>query len=224
MVRRTLLFALVFVLATIGLITPASAKTSRVNATQYTAQCSEVNGQVNWSPPLYEVTGQGPITVMPRQTLTDCTATPTQGGSPVTITEGVVSGEITSASPCTDSAFPVATLKIRWITSPKLSSGETILHGTAIYYYGAYRYPPSNDYIQVGPENGASPQGPPGGTTGSFSGTDNGFNTELMMDLGSPSSLGDPFNYCGLPYKGRGDLKHSPVATVPGDASEASLS
>lgn len=129
------------------------------------------------------------------------------------ITEGLVSGKVTEASPCQNTVPASGTLRVKWVSSPKLSSGNTILIDRASYFVAPYNYPSFNIYFQFGPQNGS---GGPGGSTGSFSGSDNGTSSYLIMDFGSSS----PFSACYDEY----GLKGLPVMTESGDYSVAKFS
>jgi hypothetical protein len=211
--RRAFLLAAVVAAPMVGLSSPSYAMSSKVDATNYTVQCSDVSGHVNWHPTIDEKTANKDIKARVRLTLSGCTASPTQGGAPVTITQGNVSGTVTNASPCQNTVPARGTFKVKWVTSPKLSSGDTIITDGASYFAAPYNYPDFNVYFQFGPQNGS---GQPGGSTGSFSGTDGGTNTYVIMDFGNNS----PFSDCSYKY----GLKRAAVATESGDNSIAKFS
>ena len=92
MVRKVLVvLSSLTVVALVGVAVsaPAYAGGSKVDARGYSASCSDVTGSVKWSPPLHWSGSAGDFTVKLKLTLSGCTATPTEGGTPVDITKGV---------------------------------------------------------------------------------------------------------------------------------------
>ncbi len=145
----------------------ASAKTSTVDATHYTVNCTGVSGSFKFNPPLTIGGGAvSPETIKTKASFSGCTATPTAGGASVSITEASIKGTITIASSnhtCTGLSSGTATgdSTIKWKTSPKLSSGSSVVSpGTRSGGPGADgSIVFSTDYS---------------GVTGSFQGTDGG--------------------------------------------------
>jgi hypothetical protein len=208
---RKFLFVAVGAAALVPLVglaaSPAYARTTKVDASQYTASCSDVTGPVKWKPPIHWDGASGNFTVSLKLTLTGCTATPTEGGTPVSITKGVATGSVTGPNVGCSGLFDTSanntgTVKIKWTTSPKLSSGDTIVtvnSSTAGYLENG------DGYFQV-------PGSVPSSSTGSFSGTDAGAGDSLLGDVGPATAI---YNACNS-SKG---LKSSPA--VAGNASSS---
>ncbi len=151
--------------------TPAWAVV-KVNATNYKVHCTSITGTISFSPALkLPGTTSGAEKSTVKLTLGGCTATPTTGGTAVTVTKGVVSGALTGSggSACTGllgSSAQSGTLTTKWTTSPALSSGSTVL----------------TPHTVLGGTNGTNgtfsiPGAVPPSATGSFQGTDGGAST-----------------------------------------------
>ena len=134
-------FALMLLLALLGLgvvsaIGPgyASARTLKVNASNDTITCTGQTGSTTVTPPLRNPgTLSGKVKMSIAATLTGCTVTPAPGGTPVSVSQGVVSGTLTGShgTSCYSSIesggnLPFkGSLKIEWTSSPKLKSPTT---------------------------------------------------------------------------------------------------
>ena len=107
----------------------AGAGTPKVDATNYTLACTGISGEAKFKPAL-TFTSSGPETVSVKATLSGCTATPTLGGTPVTITSASVKGTLTdpSSTGCTGllgSTNTAGTLSTKFKTSPKLTDATS---------------------------------------------------------------------------------------------------
>ncbi len=107
---------------------------AKINASNYGVTCTGQSGSTSFSPPLkFPGTTSGGVKLSIKATLSHCTATPPSGGAPLTISKGVVTGKLegSKGTSCLQSvedggsfAFS-GTLKIKWTTSPKITSGIT---------------------------------------------------------------------------------------------------
>ncbi len=107
---------------------------TKINASNYGVICTGQSGSTSFSPALkLPGTTAGKDKLKIRATLSSCTATPPPGGAPLTITRGVVTGKLqgSEGTSCLQSiedggSLPFSgTLKIKWTTTPKISSGIT---------------------------------------------------------------------------------------------------
>jgi hypothetical protein len=132
-----------------------ASATVRVNAASYTVSCTSVSGTMRFSPSYKDLnegvfdTNYFMTTV--RAVLSGCTATPTVGGTPVSVTRGMVTGSFWTLSdgscdviehagfPTYSTWYPllydngtiqtspmISQLTTKWKTSPKLDSGNTV--------------------------------------------------------------------------------------------------
>jgi len=114
----------------------AGAKTVFVDATDYSVACTGIAGVAKFSPALH-LTGSGTETTTVKATLSGCTATPTPGGTPLTITGATVKGTLTNvhgdgcAGLATDRA-ETGTLTTEWKTSVKLTSPSTVINVNSV--------------------------------------------------------------------------------------------
>ncbi len=192
MVRKVLVvLSSLTVVALVGVAVsaPAYAGGSKVDARGYSASCSDVTGSVKWSPPLHWSGSAGDFTVKLKLTLSGCTATPTEGGTPVDITKGVATGSVTGSNVgCSGlfgtSADNTGTVKVKWTTSPKLSSGDTVVHVNST----TAGYLPNGDgFFKV-------PGSIPPTGSGSFSGDNGGAANSLLGDVGPATAIYDACN------------------------------
>jgi hypothetical protein len=112
----------------------ATAKTPPVDATHYTVSCSGITAKASFNPVLTNA-GSTPSTETTKisGSASGCVATPSTGGTPITITGVKVGGTITSpnsthscgslASPTSENGNLVAT----WKTSPKIAVATSTL-------------------------------------------------------------------------------------------------
>ncbi len=115
--------------------TSAGAKTLPVNATNYTVVCTGITGSVKFSPPVTTDETAGTGTTSIKAVLSGCTATPTLGGTAVSITSAKVSGSLattrtTGENGCVALAggsTATGTLTTKWKTSPKLVTATSSL-------------------------------------------------------------------------------------------------
>jgi hypothetical protein len=140
-----------------------------VNATNNTATCTGLKGTAKFSPPISETetVGATEVTTISAK-LTDCTSNLTG----LTVKDGTVKGSfsdaITSANGCASllgSNSESGTLSTKWTTTPKLSSGDSVV--TVHSVQGGVAPDGTNAEFQI-------PGSSPDSGTGSFSGTDSG--------------------------------------------------
>ena len=121
----------------------ASAAVPKVNATTYTVACNTIAATAKFSPAL--TTAGAAVSdeaTSIKGTASGCVATPSVGGTPITIADGAkISGTIhdaTSDHKCGGLIVPTSetgTLTIKWKTgvgSPKLLSGTSITNPTTV--------------------------------------------------------------------------------------------
>jgi hypothetical protein len=186
-------------LTAISASTEVGATTVPVDATNYTMNCSSVSGTMKFSPSyrtFHEgVFAAGSYTTTVRARLSGCTATPTAGGAPISVSSGKVTGSFVSVTDgsCFDTDYVEVApgflipewypllypdnptgpgqLTTSWRTSPKLSSGNTVttvnsaLGGTA-----------GSEALF------AIPSALPDQSAGSFSGTDGGASSLMSTE------------------------------------------
>ncbi len=157
----------VSMIAATGTIAGASAPT--INATTNTATCTGLKGTAKFSPPISEneTVGATEVTTI-KAKLTGCTSNATG----LTVKDGTVKGSfsdtITSANGCASllgSNTESGTLTTKWSTTPKLSSGSSVV--TIHSVQGGVAPDGTNAEFQI-------PGSTPDSATGSFQGTDSG--------------------------------------------------
>lgn len=120
----------------------SGATLTPVDATNYTVQCNTISAKATFSPALSTA---GALVSNEATTILGkaggCTATPSLGGTPVSITGGTISGtinNIASAHQCTGLLAPTSStgsLKIVWKTAfgtPKLTNATSIVNPTSV--------------------------------------------------------------------------------------------
>jgi hypothetical protein len=172
MLRKLMLVA-VAAAAPIGLIavagTAGATKTPPVNATNNTVSCTTIKGTVTFVPPVTSSETAGSSSTKIKATVTGCTSnagglTVTSGAAAGTLTDSRTTGEdgCTALAGGSSATGPIT---IKWKTSPKLSSGSSVIHV-------------NSEAGGVGGDGNATFQIPgttPNGTpSGSFQGTDAG--------------------------------------------------
>ncbi len=195
--------------ATVALSQPAaSARAASVNAKNYLVTCLHQAGSSTFNPPLTVTSHKATDQLKVAATLTGCTATPPQGGVPLTITKGVVSGKLigTSGTSCVSlisgggSNLPfTGSLKIKWKASPKISSGVTKIDVVS---------------AAVGFAGGDNTFTIPGLTHGSVSGSFSAQQSASFSYSVSPDSIGTVVSACESP---------SGFSTLPVDSGFVSL-
>ncbi len=149
--------------------TIAGAKAPTVNATNNTATCTGLKGTAKFKPAISEneTVGATEVTTIAAK-LTGCTSNATgltvKGGS----VKGSFSDTITSANGCASllgSNTEAGTLTTKWTTTPKLSSGSSVV--TVHSVQGGVAPDGTNAEFQI-------PGTVADSATGSFSGTDSG--------------------------------------------------
>jgi hypothetical protein len=175
---------------------------AKINATDYAVTCGSQVGSSSFVPALaFPGNTSGVETFKIKMTLSDCTAIAPPGSPALKVTKGAATGSLTDdlGNSCdqlvnatlNQGNLPFAgSLKIKWTTSPKLSSGDTILPA------------PSASMGQIG-GGGDSTLTFPGETegviTGSFA-SDSASSFDYAVDEQTP---GETLNDCG----GSGGLK-----------------
>ncbi len=177
MLRKVLLIAAATAmpLSFIAAVGGSAGATSKVDATNATVACNGISGSVKIKPAISanEVAGPSKITI--KATLSGCT---TSDG--VTVTKASVAGTLTSTRTAgengcaelaegTGGSGESGTLTTKWTTTPKLSSGNSVIHPTSF----------TGTLLTSGPDSGyvtfaipgATPNGAP---SGSFQGTNAG--------------------------------------------------
>ena len=154
----------------IGTGTIAGAKAAPpVNVTNNTATCTGLKGTAKFSPPISENETVGATeTTTIKAKLTGCTSNATG----LTVKSGTVTGSfsdtITSANGCASllgSNSEAGTLSTKWTTTPKLSSGNSVV--TVHSVQGGVAPNGTNAEFQI-------PGSVADSATGSFSGTNSG--------------------------------------------------
>lgn len=149
----------------------ASAGAPKVNATTATVSCTGISGSVKIKPAISANEAAGTAKDTIKATLTGCT---TSDG--VTVSKASASGTLTSTRTAgengcaelaegTGGADTVGTLTTKWTTSPKLSSGNSVVNVTS--FDGTVL---GSGYVDFSIP-GATPNGTP---SGSFQGTNVG--------------------------------------------------
>ncbi len=192
----------------------ATASTPKVNATNYTASCTGIKATASFNPPLTSAGGttSNEATKI-KGTASDCTATPTSGGTPVTIKSAKISGTIndaTSNHACSGLASPTTetgSLTIKWKTSPSLTSSTSVVNPTTVTG-GIGGDGHATFSISFGPA-----------TSGPFQGTDNG--TSSSTNAETTSTLSSILNSCAS-KKGLKSINIEPNSNGGGPAIVAS--
>ena len=180
-----------------GSASASGTKPPPVDASHYTVSCANFVGVMRFRPRIWGAVG--PFTGNVKGTVEGCTATPSGGGTPVSIADGKVSGPLTfelttDQSDCDamtgfpdGTVYPTSgTLTIAWKTAkktPTLSSGDSVIQ-------------PTNLITHSGGGNAElSVPGSPGGvsSTGSFEGTDGGDSDSFSFGV---ESVGTVFRQC----------------------------
>ena len=192
----------------------SSAATPKVDATNYTASCTGIAATASFKPAL---TSSGSATSNEATKIkgkaSSCTATPTGGGTPVTITGATISGTIndaTSDHSCGGLATATSetgSLKITWKTSPKLTNSTSVVN-------------PSSVSGGVGADGHATFSITFGAaTSGPFQGSDNG--TSSSTNAETTTTLSQILTACGS-KSGLKSIKIQPNANGGGPAIVAS--
>jgi hypothetical protein len=204
---------------------PAGAKGPAVNATDGTVVCSSIRGTVKFSPPLTTNEKAGTTTSTFRGTLEECSAT--VPSSPPVIVHSAQSlvefrsphgpgfdgcdipaaraADVGRAAGATSGA---GTLTIKWRSTPKLSSGPSIVNVSSTETSVASD---GNLLVQF-----PGPGGTSGGATGSFSGTNSGASDTLaaQSDLSASTIEADCSSKGGLKSLGVTSPPSSPAASL----------
>lgn len=182
MIRKVLLIGAA-ALVPAGLIATASVASaggSTVNATNDTATCTTVSGSAKFSPPISTSEAAGSTTTTVKATLGSCTT----NAVGLTITSGKTSGSFTSnphsagTNGCTALAGATpesGSLSTKWKTSPKLSSGNSVMNVTQVY--GTIAGDGNAEFEIPGPGGTASGSGSFQGTNGGASDSSNAEST-----------------------------------------------
>jgi hypothetical protein len=169
-------------LASVGSLV-AGAATPKVDASTLTAQCTGLSGTAKFNPPITSSTTSVTRTTGLKVKLSGCTAS---GG--VSISSASLSGSFTRTTPggvngCLSGTGLIAAeglLTIKWKTTPKLSSGNSVLavhtELSAVTGSGGVGY--------TIPGAG----GTPSSGTGSFQGTDGGAGDMLSLQTSLPAT------------------------------------
>ena len=141
-----------------------------VNATNYSVSCTSITGVQGFNPRLSNTPALETSTFKAK--LSGCTAVPTAGGLAVTIIRASIVGSFHWSSPtsCTalaGTSFPTGNLVVSWRTSPRLSSGPTVIP------VASFTGEPDLAVAWVN-VRGAPP------ATGSFQGTDGGSSDSIV--------------------------------------------
>jgi len=172
-IRKALLLFSAAALAMPLLSGSSPAADAKVDASQYTVHCDTVVGTVGFAPPLSASGPTAPNVIKLKAVLGGCTATPTSGGTPVTILSGNVTGKLTGSSQnCSGLLGPASvagTIVTTWKTTPSLLVNKSTLTPATIA--GGTFTPPA-------PFTGTYGSFHIGGAgvsvTGAFAGTDGG--------------------------------------------------
>ncbi len=117
----------------------AGAGGTTVDATHYTVSCTGITATADFSPALTTAgAASSPEKTTIKGSASDCTVTPTTGGTAVTVTGAKVSGIITNATSdhtCTGLTSPTTetgSLTVKWKTSPKLTATSSVVMPTTV--------------------------------------------------------------------------------------------
>jgi hypothetical protein len=173
MIKKLLLIAAAVAVPT-GLLVggglAAAAPPAGVNATNATVTCTSLKGTATFTPPITSSEAAGTTkTTISATTVTGCTA----AGVTVTISKGTASGSFSETHPAENGCSGLAgqlivtgSLKVKWASTPTLSSGNSV--ATIKTVYGTIASDGHAEFEIPGPG------GTPGTVTGSFEGTDHG--------------------------------------------------
>jgi len=132
MLRKIALFSVTAALIGGVVVGSAGVAMAQIDATNYTVSCDTLTkGTIGFKPSLAIPGGAVAESTKIKGTLSGCTATPSGGGMPVTVTSGSVSGLLTSNSnSCTALLGPstaTGTITIKWKTVQKLTNATTTI-------------------------------------------------------------------------------------------------
>lgn len=188
MIRKLLLVAAAAAMP-LGLATAVSgtagAGGSTVNATNDTVTCTGLSGTLKFSPPITKSESAGTTTTTIKATLSGCTSAPG-----LTVTSGSVTGTLSDTHAAEDGCTALAgslsasgSLTTKWKTSPKLSSGNSVIAVNSVE--GGV----GGDGNATFDIPGSTPNGTP---SGSFQGTDHGASdtTAAQSTVSAVSILG----------------------------------
>ncbi len=166
-----------------------------VDASNYSVACSGVSGSVSFTPGLSSSgPDSGTETYQLSATLSDCTATPTMGGTPVTVHGGVVTGTLTDqlGSSClslvnnNQSLELTGDINIDWSTTPSLVSQDSVVAINSAEF--------SIPTDGTDPLSFQMPSDTQAAVTGSFTAGNGGVDTIARVDSGD--TLGELFESC----------------------------
>lgn len=160
----------------------ASAKTVKVDATNYSAQCTTIAGTMRFLPPLTNSASTSE-TVKIRATLSGCS---TPNAPSVTLFDGRLRGTLAASEPfsCSSLGGTLASLTgglaVSWTSSPKLASGKSVLSPAGGSLQGIFGPSPFGLQIVLAP---SSPE-----ATGSFTGGDSGSLDGVSFEATQPEA------------------------------------
>jgi hypothetical protein len=160
----------------------ASAKAVKVDATNYSAQCTTIAGKMRFSPPLTNSASTSD-TVKIKATLSGCSTPNTPS---VTLFDGTLRGTLAASEPFSCSSFGktlaslTGGLAVTWTSSPKLSSGKSVLSPAGGSLQGNFGFSPFGLQINLAP---SSPE-----ATGSFTGGDSGSLDDVFFQATQPEA------------------------------------
>ncbi len=174
----------------------------KVDATHYTVDCTGIAATAKFSPALTNTaTAPSNEATSISGSASGCTATPTAGGTPVSISGVKIKGTINSAnSQHTCGGLVAATpttgsLTLKWTTSPKLTSASSVVNPTTVQgAAGANGH--ATFSLAFGPQ-----------TSGPFQGTDNGTSSTTSAQTGPTTA--QILTTCGA----KGGLKKLAIVT-----------
>ncbi len=142
MIRKVLTFAAaiampVSVVAATGSVAGAAAV--KVDATHYTVSCTSITAAAKFNPPLTLAGGPASNEATSISgSASGCTATPSAGGTPITVTGVKIKGTIndaTSTHTCGGLTTPTTetgSLTGKWAATPKLLSASSVINPTSV--------------------------------------------------------------------------------------------
>ena len=174
----------------------------KVDATHYTVDCTGIAATAKFSPALTNTaTAPSNEATSISGSATGCTATPTSGGTPVTISGVKIKGTINSANSnhtcagLVSATSETGSLTLKWKTSPKLTSSSSVVNPTTVQG-GSGANGHGTFSLAFGPQ-----------TSGPFQGTDNGTSSSTSAQTGP--TIAQVVATCG----GKSGLKKLAVVT-----------
>lgn len=169
---------------------PAVAATPKVDATHYTVTCGAIAATASFKPALTLAGVVTPTleTTKIKGTAGSCVATPSTGGTPITISKATITGTLTNAASNLDcgglatATTEAGSLTVKWKTSPALTATSSTATPTSVM--GA-----------VGADGNATFGISFSGVSGPFQGTDSG--TSSTNDAETTTSAGAILGTCG---------------------------